>query len=166
MESESVVVRRPKKLSRGARRRFLPANTLSVSACLIALMVSHAACHEDASTGRERIFQIIDRFDALDTTKLPFVRVATGSWVRFDDDPPQNQYRFGFLQNDEGGIFTIRYLDLSRAKLRSTPKGTEEHRRVGYETRDLAAYARDVARKLVNTEDGESNYYTRPSTPI
>jgi hypothetical protein len=67
--------------------------------------VAVSGCANGARAGErprsepDRIFALIDRFDSQKTEDVPFVRVATGRWVRYDDDPPTNRYRFGFLEN-------------------------------------------------------------------
>ncbi len=115
---------------------------------------------------RDRIFALIDRFDSLKTEDLPFVRVATGRWTAYGDDPPENQYRFGFLEDDAKPTFAVRYLDLTRETLRATPEGTPEYERVGYEPRDMAQHARDVAKGFAVPDDCRPRYYLSPSAPM
>jgi len=112
----------------------------------------------------EEVFALLDRFDPLDTSTLPFVKVATGRWCRYDSDPPQNQYRFGFLIGDEGGRFTVRFLDLTRETFSTTPEGKPEHERVGYERLDLVSYAREFGARLVAERDESFplDFYLRP----
>lgn len=113
------------------------------------------------------VFKQLDRFDSLATAKLPFVKVATGHWSRYGDDPPANHYRYGFLLSEKDGAFTVRYLDLTQGTLRPTPEGTEEHERVGHTPQDMAELAREFARRLkLAEEDGGFDYYLNPSRPM
>jgi hypothetical protein len=117
-------------------------------------------------SNRDRIIALIDRFDSLKTEDLAFVRVATGSWLRYDDGTPENRYRFGFLEDGGKPTFTVRYLDLTRETLKATPEGTPEHERVGHEPWDIAQYARDVAKGLAEPDDWGPGYYMSPSAPL
>lgn len=117
-------------------------------------------------SGRDRIFALIDRFDSLKTEDLPFVQVATGCWAAYGDDAPENQYRFGFLEDGGKPTFTVRYLDLTRETLKPTPEGTPEYERVGYELRDMAQHARDVAKSFAEPDDCGPRYYLSPSAPM
>jgi hypothetical protein len=110
---------------------------------------------------RFRDFTLLDVFDSLDTSKLTFVKVATGEWVRHDDEPPRNTYRFGFLLKDEPGMFTVRYVDLTRSTLRSTAAGTPEHERVGYEAVEIAAHVLEFIRNMA-----DERFYVRPDSTM
>lgn len=116
--------------------------------------------------GRGNIFALIDRFDSQKTQDLPFVRVATGQWMRHGDSAPKNRYRFGFLGKEGSGTFTVRYLDLTRETHKATPEDTPEHERVRYEPWDMAQCARDLAKGLAEPDDLSRRYYMSPSAPM
>lgn len=113
------------------------------------------------------VFRQLDQLDPLETTKLPFVKVATGLWSKYGDDPPSNHYRYGFLLSEKDGSFTVRFLDLTCDTLQSTPAGTAEHERVGHTPQDMAELAREFARRLkLKEEDGGFDYYLSPKAPM
>jgi len=87
-------------------------------------------------------------FDTLGLPSLgesPCVRVATGRSVQYIGSDPENTYRLGFLLREGPGWFEVMFTDLESRRFRSTPPGTAEHERVGYEKQDLAQV---VARML------------------
>lgn len=59
---------------------------------------------------KNEICILLDRFDPLDTSKLPFVRVTT-TYKSWD----QVTTRLGFLLKETGDSITVRYLDLRQA---------------------------------------------------
>jgi len=133
----------------------------------VALLFSGCVSPETRTPSQDDVFALLDAFDPLDTSTLPFVRVATGRWrdQEHEDysDPPRNRYRFGFLVSDDGGRFTVRCVDLTRETLAKTPEGTPEHERVGYEDLDLASYAREFKARLTAEEEPiESRFYLSP----
>jgi hypothetical protein len=116
----------------------------------------------------EAAFAQLDRLDSLDTSHLQFVKVATGNWIQYGSDPPQNRYRFGFLVDTQVDCFTVRYLDLTRETLRPTLDGTAEHTRIGYTSQDMAELARDLAKRIAPREQREPDldYYMGPDAPM
>src|SRR5688572_10649517 len=87
---------------------------------------------------REAIFAQMDRFDALDTKGLPFVRVTTGRRHGFGGD---TSVRFGFLLKEDSPRFTVRFLDLTTETL-------EKSEKVGYEVQDMASRVKAVVAEL------------------
>jgi hypothetical protein len=129
------------------------------------LVLTSAMLLADAS--QDAAFARLDQLDALDTSKLQFVKVATGDWVRYDSDPPQNRYRYGFLLDERVGQFTVRYLDLTCETLKATPVGTSEHERIGYTPQDMGELARTFAQRLgKGDEEPGERFYLSPNAPM
>ncbi len=147
------------------RHREVPM-TRTVGPILCAILIGACTGADDPPYDRDHTFALIDRFDTQRTVDLPFVRVATGQWIRDDNGNPKTQHRFGFLQNGGGSTFTICYLDLRREMLTATPASTPEHERVVHERWDIAQYAREVGKDLTEPDDGGTRYYMSPSTPM
>ncbi|HEX6813371.1 MAG TPA: hypothetical protein VF384_17255 [Planctomycetota bacterium] len=96
-------------------------------------------------------FALLDEFDPLDTSKLPFVRVvkAEGNWRKERD---------GFLEASEGRRFRVRYLELDHEVLEFT---TEDFWRPGvaFEPADL----RDaVASAIADAKDRREKNWSAP----
>lgn len=98
----------------------------------------------------DRDFKLLDKFDTLDTSKMPFVRVATGAWSRTGNQSPVNSYKYGFLLSDHAGKFTVRYLDLIEGTLDFSPVGTPECERRGYEKLDLSIAVEETVQQLAD----------------
>lgn len=141
---------------------------MSLSLILATVLLSPPDRQDDLTAEEKKTFALIDRFDSLDTSKLPFVRAATGSWIKYDDDPPMNRYRYGFLLSDGEKEFTARYLSLIKVTLTKTPAGKPEHERVGTNAVDMAAHARDYARRVAagGGEPYKLDYYMRPDATM
>src|SRR5262249_42488927 len=119
---------------------------MTTSAVLGLSLLTALSQDPQASAGEQQeVFALLDEFDALDTSNLAFVRVATGESFRNRGQPWQNRYRFGFLLESSGKQFRVRYLDLDKQFLTCTPAGTLEYRRVGFEPADLREFARTMA---------------------
>lgn len=97
------------------------------------------------------MFALLDEFDSIDTSKLPFVRVVrTEGNNRWERD--------GFLEETDGKRFRVRYLDLGRDVLEFTK---EDFWRPGiaFEPADM----RDaVARAIADAKDRRENGYIQP----
>ncbi|HEU5311609.1 MAG TPA: hypothetical protein VFV24_09175, partial [Candidatus Eisenbacteria bacterium] len=116
----------------------------------------------------EEVFVLLDRFDPLDTSSLPFVEVSTGRWVSYDSAPPVNTYRQGFLLDDHDGRFTVRCVDLATETLVATGSGAAEHERVGHIRKDMGAHALQFAARLA-ADDSTGNklgFYVRPHSTM
>jgi hypothetical protein len=89
---------------------------------------------------------------------LPFVLVATGAWVQYNSDPPENVYLYGFLMEERGTTFKILSLDLDVQMFEKTPPGTEAHRKVGFEKLDLGK----EARSFLSDQEPDANREKEP----
>src|SRR5688572_13398626 len=128
---------------RGAR---LLAGAVSVIIILLGASAAALILGKARKLDLEEVFVLIDRFDPLDTSSLPFVEVSTGRWISYyDSDPPVNTYRHGFLLDDRDGRFTVRGVDLGTETLAATGGGAAEHERVGYVRKDMKAHAMQFA---------------------
>ena len=107
---------------------------------------------------QEDVFALLDRFDPLDTSRLPFVRVATGRLHR--DSGGSTAHRYGFLLESDGKRFAVRYLELGKEHFECTP-GTEGYHRIAFEPVDLRD---EVARAI--TREGARSWYRDPDTPM
>ena len=141
-----------------------------VSIIIISLGATAAALILDKARNLdlEEVFVLIDRFDPLDTSSLPFVEVSTGRWVSYDDAPPVNTYRYGFLLDDRDGRFTVRGVDLGTEILAATGGGAAEHERVGHAGKDMGAHAVQFAARLA-ADDSTGNklrFYVTPHSTM
>ena len=86
------------------------------------------AVSEEARTN----FQWFNSLGFSDVKDCQFVRVATGWWGSFGNNPPQNHYENAFLLTNDSTQFTYLTLDLfKRSSIKST-NGTPEYQRVGF----------------------------------
>jgi len=83
-----------------------------------------------------------------------FVRIATGSWGRMGNQPPQNQYLNAFLLASNATNFTSISLDLSRRTLSHSTNGTPEYQRVGFDRLNLQSEANKLLDAYANGEIG------------
>jgi hypothetical protein len=97
---------------------------------------------------RSKAFAWIDTLGFPDIKGKKFVRVATGQWHQFGDEPPRNDYVHGFLLEEKGDRFTIVSLSLLTETFTRTPAGTAIHKQISYETSELAAGATAYLRAL------------------
>lgn len=141
-----------------ANLRLMPLSWAIVGALLL------GAAAQVPTPEQQEVFAQLDRFDALDTKPLRFVKVATGNWIQYGDDPPVNRYRYGFLTDEEDARFTVRCVDLTRITLVKTGPGKAEHERVGFEAVDLAQYARVLARRFEDADYADSHYLRPDAT--
>jgi hypothetical protein len=133
----------------------------------LALLTSLQQDAPQGAAEQQEVFALLDVFDPLDTSKLPFVRVATGEASRSPGEPWQNMYRFGFLLEANGKQFRVRYFDLDRQLLSCTPAGTPEYRRCGFEPADLREFARSMAAGRAAAPDIQGmGHYRSPETPM
>lgn len=66
---------------------------LSTLGCLDRPLTGERRAGQDPfSEEQQKVFALIDRHDSLDTSTLPFVRVATGRWVQYNSDPEQHRH--------------------------------------------------------------------------
>jgi hypothetical protein len=135
---------------------------------LAALPQESRAAASRPTAEQAEIFALIDRFDDTDTSKLPFVKVATGNWGQRGSREPDVEYRYGFLLSDRDGRFTVRYLDLTEATLTASPPAANGLSRVGFERISLTDHVREVVKVLdaVARDANEPRYYMRPSAPM
>jgi hypothetical protein len=110
-------------------------------------------------------FAVLDRFDDVDTSKLPFIKVATGRSVADFEGRRQNTYRHGFLVHADGKHFRVRYVDWETAVLVNTPVGTAEQERVGFAPADLREFAAATAAALGARHDRADGFRRSPGTP-
>jgi hypothetical protein len=121
------------------------------------------------SAPQAEIFALIDRFDGTDTSRLPFVKVATGLWrQRGSSGEPEVHYRHGFLLSDNDGRFSVRFLDLTEATLTASRMATSEPSRVGFERISLTDHVQEVAKllDLIARDANEPRYYMTPNEPM
>jgi hypothetical protein len=127
---------------------------------------------QNVSPELERVFALLDELDATDTSRLPFVRIATGWTHGYVGQPWRNTYRHGFLVADDGTTFEVRYLELDRERHTRTPAGTPEHSRVGFEPVDLREFAATLVTKLERSRAEtfaswtDERDYVAPQTPM
>jgi hypothetical protein len=100
-----------------------------------------------------------DKLGFPDTKNLPYVRVATGSWVRSENQPPENTFVEGFLVRDDSDAFSVflcsatdfkgpfdmsrRYAPLTTVRFVRKDDGPA-HERVGYEVLDFNKASSDA----------------------
>jgi len=142
--------------------------TLAAVVLALATLLPQDGGRSVGAEERDALFALLDRFDSLDTSKLPLVRVATGLGMRYGNEPPQNTYRHGFLLAAKGKEFRVRYLELDTEVLTSTPAGTPEHLRVGFEPLDLRTFASELVAGLPRSGDllSREHHYRRRDTPM
>ena len=63
--------------------------------------------HADLPAGVSDAVAWYDTLGFPDCKDLPYVRVATGSWMKSGSNPPENRYVEGFLESEEAGAFTV-----------------------------------------------------------
>ncbi len=94
-----------------------------------------------------------------DAKDLPYVRVATGAWIKSENKPPENRFVEGFLVGEDAGGFTVfvcgvshfkdhfgidePYPPLTAVHFVRRDSGPE-HARVGFEKLDFAKVASEV----------------------
>lgn len=71
--------------------------------------------------------------------------MATGETNTHRDGTKENRYDDGFLIKDSPDGFTVLNLELRERRYATTPPGTPEYSRVGFQVRDLA---KEVAARL------------------
>ena len=109
---------------------------------------------------QREVFALLDEFDSLDTSKLPFVAVVlTLEGQRWE--------RFGFLESSDARQFRVRYVDLGRATL-EVRKETVGRAGASFEPSDLRiAVAKAVERAKQRDENRHGlDYYMTPSQPM
>jgi hypothetical protein len=113
------------------------------------------------------LFALLDRLDPLDTSALPFVRVAVGQRdLILAADPWTARYRHGFLLAVEGPRFRVRWLEPDAETLVATPPGTPDRLRVGFEPADLRAFADELAAALHASAGVAGVHPCEPDEPL
>ena len=131
---------------------------LLVSSChTVGLLAQgNAAPTED----QRAVFELLDEFDPLDTSKLPFVVVVlTRDGQRWE--------RYGFLESSDARQFSVRYIDLGRDTLQVRKERGQLYG-VCFEPSDLRlAAARAIKDAGARAEDPHNlHYYTAPDRPM
>jgi len=133
--------------------------------CLLAFVLSIGASPAQGATpaltdDQRAVFALLDEFDSLDTSKLPFVVVvSTYEGRRWE--------RFGFLESSDARQFRVRYVDLDRDTL-EVRKETAGRVGQSFEPCDLrVAVGKAVARAKNRAENPHGlDYYMSPSQPM
>ncbi|MGH8048759.1 MAG: hypothetical protein ACREKL_16080, partial [Chthoniobacterales bacterium] len=132
-----------------------------------------------ATSGMADAIAWYDSLGFPDTSGLPYVRVATGSWIAVGDKPPENRYAKGFLVSDDGATFRVFVCGVAEKYGRAALFGEEEpceqlevikferktdepkYKRVYYERLDLRKEA-DAARERVRKVSPDDLHWGRP----
>ncbi len=143
---------------------------MSSSVALVALLFTFASVRpQDAQDlPREKAYALLDRFDPLDTTELPFGRVSRGLTVISGDAPPRTIFESCFLLRKDSESFTFRTLGGMRRTYSEAPSGPESVVRIAFEPLDLAAYARELAERLTaaKSRGEELAHYVTQESPM
>jgi hypothetical protein len=95
-------------------------------------------------------FQWFSSLGFPDIRGCPYVRVATGRWSQMGDEPRRNQYVNGFLLATNGPVFRVLTTKLSDQTFTNTFAGTNEYKRIGFETLELKTEAQRLLQSLKN----------------
>jgi hypothetical protein len=130
---------------------------LSLLAALVSLQQIDPGATQATSSPEERreAFRWFGTLGFPDVKDCPLVRVATGRWHRYGDDPPENTFVEGFLLAEHGDTFSVFTLALDTLTLQKTPDDTAAHERVGYEVLNLAEEAAASLRALREAARGK-----------
>src|SRR6266542_591511 len=101
---------------------------------------------EPPSEDPKEAFTWFDTLGFPDVKGRPFVRVATGRWYQYENDPPRNTYVPGFLLEDTGDTFSVLTVSRATETYRKTHAKTAAPEQVGYEVLDLVKEALPCAR--------------------
>ena len=103
--------------------------------------------------GQEALYRWFAGLGYPDVKGLKFVRVATGYTFQYSLDPPMNRYWDGFLMDEKGDMFTVMSFPVQVNYFQRTARATPECRKVDYEPRNLADFARSTLETLRHPPD-------------
>jgi len=111
-----------------------------------------------------------------DVKEAPYVRVATGRWIKRGNQPPENRFSEGFLTAEDAESFTVFLCGVGDFHQRSDPfepyppprtvhfvRKTDGpvHLRVNYEVIDFPKVVRDLMAVVHDLEAGPKDFETR-----
>jgi hypothetical protein len=142
---------------------------VALAHCFFACPRARAADVSEASTW-------YDTLGFPDVRDLPYVRVATGSFIIIGKQPPKNRFVEGFLAGEEPGAFTVFLCSVSDFQDRFednepyTPLVVKRfvrksdgpaHQRVEYEVLDFQKIAADVLARVRDIAEGPEDFQAR-----
>jgi hypothetical protein len=121
--------------------------------CLTLVAAAPAPSVQEAlNAEQKKVFELIDSFDSLDTSKLPFVKTKI-TWRPFAF-PGTPDEKYGFLVNETPDDVTIRFVDLTQQRVAKQGGGASSPTATPYEPTELANYVDILAARCIR-ERGE-----------
>jgi hypothetical protein len=105
---------------------------------------------EPLTTEERKCFEWFDTLGFPDLNKAPFVKVATGATIEFDN-ARHNSYLDAFLLKDDGTRFTVFTPALVSRTFTKTRRGVPKHAQVGYEVLDLKEQVEQFLKHFYDT---------------
>ena len=129
--------------------------SISLALGFLAFAPQDAPARQDAHAElAAKTFATLDRYDPLDTSKLPFVKVT---W------PGSDRARRGFLLSESNGVATIRFVDLATSRVTTESRPSSQEKPASVERDDITKYAKELVERVNGRGGPDDRYYLHPT---